>query len=107
MIYPKKKESFSFETTLSGLNYIRHIKKWRNDGYEIILFFLKLPNEEMAINRVKLRVAEGGHNIPEHIIRRRYRKGWNNFQTHYKALVDTWVIFDNSGEIPIVMEESQ
>lgn len=103
----KKKESFSFETTLSGMNYIHHIKKWRNQGYEVILFFLKLPSEEMAINRVKLRVAEGGHNVPENIIRRRYHKGWHNFQTHYKELVDTWVIFDNSGETPIILEESR
>jgi len=102
-----KRESFAFETTLSGSNYIHHIEKWRKEGYEVILFFLKLPSEEMAINRVKLRVAEGGHNVPEDVIRRRYRKGWHNFQTHYKDLVDAWVIFDNSGESPIILEESQ
>ncbi len=102
----KKKESFSFETTLSGVNYIRHIEKWKNQGYEVILFFLKLPSEEMAINRVKLRVAEGGHNVPEDVIRRRYHKGWHNFQAHYKELADKWVIFDNSGETPMILEES-
>ncbi len=102
----KKGESFSFETTLSGLNYVRRIEKWRNQGYEVILFFLKLPSEEMAINRVKLRVAEGGHNVPENIIRRRYRKGWHNFQNHYKKCVDAWVIFDNSGATPTILEES-
>ena len=64
----KKRESFSFETTLSGLNYVRRIEEWRNQGYEVILFFLKLPSEEMAINRVKLRVAEGGHNVPENVM---------------------------------------
>ena len=51
----EKKESFAFETTLSGLNYIRRIKNWKSQGYEVILFFLKLPNEEMAIQRVRLR----------------------------------------------------
>ena len=76
------------------------------EGYEVILFFLKLPSEEMAINRVKLRVAEGGHNVPENVIRRRYHRGWNNFQNHYKQYVDTWVIFDNSGETPIMLEKS-
>jgi len=102
----EKKESFSFESTLSGLNYIRRIKTWRALGYETILYFLKLPSEEMAIHRVKLRVAEGGHNVPEDVIRRRYHKGWNNFHNVYKHCVDAWVIFDNSGETPIVLEES-
>ena len=102
----EKKESFAFETTLSGLNYIRRIKIWKNQGYEVVLFFLTLPNEEMAVRRVKLRVAEGGHNIPENVIKRRYQKGWHNFQNHYKHLVDAYVIFDNSGEIPIVLDES-
>lgn len=102
----KKKEPFAFETTLSGLSYIRRIKSWKSQGYEVVLFFLKLPNEEMAVQRVKLRVAEGGHNIPEDVIKRRYQKGWHNLQNHYKHLVDSWVVFDNSGKIPIVLEES-
>jgi len=102
----EKKESFAFETTLSGLNYIRRIENWKSQGYEVILFFLKLPNEEMAIQRVRLRVAEGGHNIPENVIKRRYQKGWQNFQNHYKHRVDAWVVFDNSGKTPTVLDES-
>ncbi|RKZ37726.1 MAG: Zeta toxin family protein [Gammaproteobacteria bacterium] len=102
----RRKKSFSFETTLSGLNYVRRIKRWQNQGYEVILFFLKLSNEEMAINRVKLRVSEGGHNIPKEVIKRRFNKGWYNFQNHYKYCVDAWVIFDNSGESPILLKES-
>ena len=84
----KRKESFAFETTLSGLNYIRRIRNWQNSGYEVILYFLKLPNSEMAVNRVKLRVSEGGHNIPELVINRRFKKGWDNFLRHYKKSVD-------------------
>ncbi len=102
----EKKESFAFETTLSGLNYIRRIEKWKKLGYEIILYFLKLPNEEMAVQRVKLRVAEGGHNVPENVIKRRYKKGWYNFQNYYKHSVNAWVVFDNSGEVPLILEES-
>ncbi len=104
--FVKKKESFAFETTLSGLNYIRRIEIWKNQGYEVVLFFLTLPNEEMAVRRVQLRVAEGGHNIPENVIKRRYQKGWHNFKNHYKHHVDAWVVFDNSGKIPIVLDES-
>jgi predicted ABC-type ATPase len=99
------RESFAFETTLSGLNYIESIKNWKKIGYEIILYFLSLPNEEMAVKRVQLRVSQGGHNVPVDVIKRRYHRGWKNFQNHYKKLVDAWVIFDNSGKIPLVLEE--
>ena len=99
------RESFAFETTLSGLNYIDRIKNWKKAGYEIILYFLKLPNEKMAIKRVETRVSEGGHSVPENVIIRRYHRGWENFQKHYKHIVDDWVVFDNSGDIPMILEE--
>ena len=70
-----------------------------------ILYFLKLPSEEMAIKRVQFRVAQGGHNVPEDVIIRRYHRGWENLQKYYKDLVDAWVVFDNSGDIPSVLEE--
>ncbi len=97
--------SFAFETTLSGLNFIDHIKRWQSIGYEVILYFLYLPNEEMATNRVHLRVAQGGHNVPEDVIIRRYHRGCKNFQAHYKPIVNDWVVFDNSGDQPLVIEE--
>jgi predicted ABC-type ATPase len=59
----------------------------------------------MAIQRVRLRVAEGGHNVPEEVIIRRYHRGWKNFQKYYSDLVDDWVVFDNSGDIPVIIEE--
>jgi len=99
------KESFAFETTLSGLNYIDRIRNWKKAGYEIILYFLKLPSEEMALKRVQTRVSEGGHNVPEDVIIRRFHRGWANFQKHYKHMVDDWVVFDNSGYIPLILEE--
>ena len=57
------------------------------------------------VERVRLRVAQGGHNVPVDVIKRRYHRGWKNFLDHYKDLVDTWVIFDNSGNSPVVVEE--
>lgn len=99
------RESFAFETTLSGLNYIDRIKNWKKIGYEIILYFLKLPNEKMAIKRVETSASEGGHSVPENVITRRYHRGWENFQKHYKHIVDDWVVFDNSGDIPTIIEE--
>ena len=100
-----KRESFAFETTLSGLNYIEQIKKWKKTGYEVILYYLSLPDEEMAVRRVHLRVAQGGHNVPVDVIKRRYHRGWKNFLAYYRDLVDTWVVFDNSGNIPLVVKE--
>jgi predicted ABC-type ATPase len=65
-----------------------------------------LGSETMAVHRVKLRVAEGGHNVPENVIKRRYHKGWHNFHNYYKHCVDAYVVFDNSGAIPILLEVS-
>jgi len=101
------KESFAIETTFSGKGYYRKIIHWKNQGYEIIIFFLKLPSVEIAIERVKLRVAKGGHNIPEIDIRRRFERGWNNFNMLYKQLADSWIVFDTSGDMPVVVDESE
>ncbi|MDO9140466.1 MAG: zeta toxin family protein, partial [Methylobacter sp.] len=62
--------SFAFETTLSGLAYLRHIQYWQEQGYQVSLYFLSLPNVEVAIERVAFRVQQGGHHIPEVVIRR-------------------------------------
>jgi len=50
----------------------------------------------MAIQRVKYRVASGGHDIPEATIRRRYQKGVRNFFSLYRELTDSWSVYDNS-----------
>jgi predicted ABC-type ATPase len=100
----KARESFVIETTLSGLGYARHIKEWKKIGYKISLTFLSLPSETIAVNRVKNRVKQGGHNIPTHVIKRRFLAGRENFNKIYKDLVDQWVLFDNTGEIPIILD---
>ena len=104
-IYVKRGESFSFETTLSGKNYGKLIPEWQKKGYKIKLFYLKLPDSEFAIARVNQRVKEGGHSVPEDVIRRRFKTGWNNFERLYKNLVDEWALYDNAGEQPILIDE--
>lgn len=79
--------------------------EWRKAGYKIILYLLTLPNPEMAIARVNQRTKEGGHDVPEDVIRRRYQYGLKNFENLYKQLVDEWVIIDNAGEWPILIDE--
>jgi predicted ABC-type ATPase len=97
-------ESFAFETTLSGLSYLKHIELWRSQGYKISLFFLSLPNVETAIARVEERVRQGGHDIPEAVIRRRFQSGLANFHGHYKLAVNDWALYDNSDAEPIMRE---
>jgi predicted ABC-type ATPase len=92
--------SFAFETTLSGRNYVRHIRKWKQAGYHVKLIFLSLPSAEMAVARVKTRVSQGGHDVPEAVVRRRFDAGLRNFEGVYRDLVNSWVLYDNSGSIP-------
>ena len=96
-------ESFAFETTLSGLGYLRHIPQWQRKGYHVSLVFLALPDADSAISRVAERVRQGGHAIPEAVIRRRFSKGLENVENHYKAIVDHWITFDNSGRKPVLL----
>ena len=95
-----------FETTLSGKGFVDKIIEWKNKEYEIIIYFLKLASVELAIERVKLRVAKGGHNVPEKDIKRRFKRSWKHFNELYKPLADSWVVFDTSGELPVIIDES-
>ncbi|HRG18218.1 MAG TPA: zeta toxin family protein [Flavobacterium lutivivi] len=89
-------ESFAFETTLSTRSYKNKIAEAKIKNYNITLLFFWLKNPELAKERVKTRVIEGGHNIPEDVIVRRYYKGINNLFEIYLPLVDQALIFDNS-----------
>jgi predicted ABC-type ATPase len=100
----RRGESFAFETTLAGLSYRSHIKAWRASGYHVSLFFLSLPDVETAIARVAARVRQGGHHIPEDVIRRRFAAGLYNFEHAYKPVVTTWGKYNNEGESPILLE---
>lgn len=96
--------SFAFETTLSGRGYLRRIDEWRRDGYLVTLLFLSLPSPEDAIRRVRRRVEQGGHHIPEDVIRRRFHSGIDNFRNVYAERVDSWVLLDNTGKAPVLIE---
>ncbi len=89
-------ESFAIETTLSSKLYIQRINIARLLGYHIHLLYFWLNNVDLAILRVKIRVAQGGHNIESQVIRRRYTRGLNNLINIYLPLVDEIMIFDNS-----------
>ena len=105
--YVRRGESFAFETTLSGRGYARLIPTWQAQGYQVLLYFLRLPTPEMAVARVKNRVGEGGHNIPEDVVRRRFAAGWRNFEQMYRDKVDGWALCDTTGCVPLRIDRKR
>ncbi|MHB1358364.1 MAG: AAA family ATPase [Rhodocyclaceae bacterium] len=101
------RENFAFETTLSGRGYLRLLKQWQAAGYRVKIIFLQLASAEEAIARVAQRVKQGGHDIPEVVIRRRLVTGRANFERLYAPCVDTWALYDNSGEQPVLLDWSE
>jgi predicted ABC-type ATPase len=89
-------ENFAFETTLSTKSYKSKINEAKDKGYRVTLLFFWLQNIELAKERVKIRVSEGGHNIEPEVIERRYIRGIKNLFNIYLPMVDGAFIFDNS-----------
>jgi len=99
---------FSFETTLSGRGYVPLLQQCRAAGYRIRLDFLWVPKLDITRNRVKQRVVQGGHNIPEDVQQRRFQLGLRNLITLYRPLLDEWRLYDNSGDYPeLVVQEKE
>jgi predicted ABC-type ATPase len=101
--FVNQKADFAFETTLAGRTYRSLIKTLKTKGYSVHLFFLWIPDAELARERIRQRVKEGGHNVPEADINRRFKRSLNNFLTLYKPDCDFWTIFDNSADKPKVI----
>ncbi|MEA2558681.1 MAG: hypothetical protein QOH06_185 [Acidobacteriota bacterium] len=91
---------FGFETTLAGRGYTSLLKRLKDSGYRIHVFFLWLPSVEMALARVRDRVLAGGHSVPEEVVRRRFSRGLTNLFKLYAPLLDTWLVFENAEELP-------
>ncbi|MFZ4612482.1 MAG: zeta toxin family protein [Bacteroidia bacterium] len=89
-------ENFAFETTLATKSYKSKIKIAKIQNYSITLIFFWLQNENLAVERVKSRVLEGGHNIERAVIKRRYYNGIKNLFEIYIPIVDEVMIIDNS-----------
>ena len=91
-----RRADFGVETTLATRSLLQVIEDAKNLGYVIILIYFWLNSPDMAVERVKKRVASGGHNVSEPTIRRRYIQGQINLMVRYIPIVDSWMIFDNS-----------
>ena len=81
--------------------------EWQSAGYHVTILFLALPSADTAIQRVRLRVAQGGHDIPEAVIRRRFVAGRANFESLYKPLADAWALYESSGPTPVLLDWSE
>ena len=92
----RERQTFAFETTLSGRSHAPWLRRLKADGYLVHILFLWLASPEQAIARVQDRAALGGHDVPEEVIRRRYQAGMRNFFALYEPIADTWRIYDNS-----------
>lgn len=95
---------FAIETTLATKTLSEKIVEWKRIGYQVHLIFMYLPSPELSVQRVASRVRNGGHDVPEQTIRRRYRVGLRHFFEVYTPIVDTWRMYDNSRlEEPILI----
>jgi len=95
----QEKVNFGFETTLAGRGYVKTLTEFKQRGFRIWLFFLWLPNVELAESRVATRVAQGGHHVPSTDIRRRYYAGLKNLFQLYRPVVDDWYLY-NAAQLP-------
>jgi len=98
---------FAFETTLTTLSYLNTIKAAKEKGYSVTLLYFWLNDVNLAIERVRTRVNEGGHNIPEETIRRRYFRGVYNLTNRFTALCDYWIVINNSSRPFTFVAEGQ
>jgi predicted ABC-type ATPase len=102
----ESRQSFSFETTLTGYGYTHLLREMKEAGYRIRLDYLWIPNLDITRNRVKQRVRKGGHDIPDEVQQRRFGKGLRLLLEHYRPLLNDWRIYDNTGQEPhLVVEE--
>jgi predicted ABC-type ATPase len=96
--------NFGFETTFSGLSYVRQIQAWKRAGYRIEMVYLRLRSPQLALRRVAARVRQGGHDVPKADVVRRFARSWDNFERLYRPLADAWAIYDNSDREPQLLE---
>jgi predicted ABC-type ATPase len=91
---------FGLETTLSGRSYVGIMRKLKQRGYKVHIYFLWVPTDDVTLSRVRERVLKGGHDVPEVDVRRRFSRSIENFFNHYRLLADAWILFNNSNVPP-------
>jgi predicted ABC-type ATPase len=101
----EQRSDFGFETTLAGRAWRSSLLEMKATGYQVHLYFVWLPDAEMAVRRVQNRVRQGGHNVPVVDIHRRYRAGLRNLVQLYRPIVDRWWLLDGTSTPPATIAE--
>lgn len=96
--------NFAFESTLAGRAHAARLRAWKAAGYAVEIVYLKLGSPQLALQRIRTRVRQGGHDIPRADVLRRFARSWKNFLKDYRPLADRWSVYDNSGSKPVLME---
>ena len=65
--YVERGDDFGFETTLAGRSYLGLIRRLKKRGYQVHFFYVMVPTVDLALTRIRARVAGGGHDIPERV----------------------------------------
>ena len=102
-----QRANFSFETTLSGRTYAPLLREMRAAGYRIRIDFLWIPELGLTRQRVRQRVAKGGHDIPDAVQQRRFHLGIRNLATLYRPHLDHWRLYDNTSAHPHLVAEEK
>jgi len=101
-------DDFAFETTLASRSFAPWLRELGSRGYRIHLLFLSLPRPEAALARVARRVAQGGHDVPEEVVRRRFFAGVRNFFQLYRPLAHHWRLYDaKEGVDPVLIAQGR
>ena len=87
---------FAFESTLASRTFAPFFRTLKAQGYVLAVYYFSLANAQLAVRRVKLRVAMGGHDVPSDVVKRRFARSLNNLFNLYAPLADEWTLFDNS-----------
>ncbi len=98
------KQSFSLETTLSGKTHLRLVTLAKANGLAVKMLYFFVDTPETCLERVARRVYEGGHDVPEADLRRRYNRSLANFATYAKQC-DFWRVYDANGRQPVTLAE--
>lgn len=103
----RTRSDFAFETTLASRTFAPWLRRQRQAGYQFQLVFVWVPSPEISIARVRMRVAMGGHHVPDAVVRRRFARGIANFHQLYAPIADRWWCYDNSGAREVVVARGQ
>jgi predicted ABC-type ATPase len=80
---------------------------WKRAGYRVEIIYLRLDSVNLAMRRIAARVIQGGHDVSRRDVIRRFKRGWQNFESIYRPMADSWAIYDNSGASPVLLDTDE